>query len=61
MREILRCPLTTPLDRDLEIDGDVLFPELDPAEWILQSEELRVPDERNKHAFTIRVYNRLTG
>lgn len=46
---------------DLEIDGDVFFPELDPAEWIVQSEEFRAPDERNKHAFTIRVYNRLTG
>jgi len=46
---------------DLQIDGDVFFPELDPTEWSLANEDFREPDERNKHAFTIRVYNRLTG
>ncbi len=46
---------------DLNIDGDVYFPELDPTVWSLESEDLREPDERNQHAFTIRVYNRLQG
>ena len=46
---------------DLKIDGDVFFPELDPEEWSMDSEEFRAPDEKNMHAFTIRVYNRLAG
>jgi dihydrofolate reductase len=46
---------------DLQTEGDVFFPELDPLEWSVDSEEYHEPDERNKHAFTIRVYNRRTG
>ena len=38
--------------------GDTFFPELPTAEWQLCSEEAHAPDERNRHAYTYRVYER---
>lgn len=44
---------------DLEVeDGDTFFPELDPEQWRLQSSEHHLPDERNEHAYTFKVYER---
>lgn len=43
---------------ELEVDGDVFFPELDPNIWIVESEEYHEPDEKNAFAFTIRVFQR---
>jgi dihydrofolate reductase len=41
-----------------EAEGDVLFPELDPAEWTLREEERREADERHAFAFSFRLYLR---
>ncbi len=41
-----------------EIEGDTRFPEWDPAEWEVTSEERHEADERHAHAFTIRRYDR---
>ena len=43
---------------ELEVEGDVFFPELDPDLWIVESEEHHEPDEKNEFAFTIRVFQR---
>jgi dihydrofolate reductase len=39
-----------------DVDGDTVFPPLDPAVWACVSEGERVAE--NDHAFTIRVYER---
>ena len=44
---------------DAEVDGDVYFPELDPAEWRLISEEAHAPDEKNEHAYVFKVFERI--
>ena len=41
-----------------EVDGDVRFPDVDPAEWRLTSEERHEADAKNPHAYTFRVYER---
>lgn len=40
------------------VDGDVRFPDLDPSDWRLVSEEHHHADERHRHAFTFRLYHR---
>lgn len=40
------------------VDGDVRFPELDPSDWRLASEEHHHADERHRYAFTFRSYHR---
>ena len=44
---------------DLEVDGDVFFPELDMEEWALESEEYHEKDEKNPYNYTFKVYNRI--
>lgn len=44
---------------DLEVEGDVFFPALDPAEWTLVSNETHLPDEKNEHAYTFKIYERI--
>ena len=44
---------------DLEVDGDVFFPELDMSEWELVWEEHHEKDEKNEFNFTFKVYQRL--
>lgn len=44
---------------DLEVEGDVYFPTLDPAEWTLVSSEAHLPDEKNEHAYTFKIYERI--
>jgi hypothetical protein len=41
-----------------EVEGDTRFPEWDPAEWEMVSEERHEADDRHAHAFTIRRYDR---
>lgn len=43
---------------DLEVDGDVYFPDLDPDKWQLVSEEPHEPDEKNPHPYNFKVYDK---
>jgi len=43
---------------DLEVEGDVFFPETDPAEWEEIWRETHQPDEKNEWAYTFRVLER---
>lgn len=43
---------------DLEVEGDIYFPEINKEEWNLISEEAHLPDEKNKHPYTFKVYER---
>jgi dihydrofolate reductase len=40
------------------VEGDVTFPEIDPAGWTLVSEERHEADARHEHAFSFLVYER---
>jgi len=39
-------------------DGDVFFPEVDWSKWELSSETHHEADDKNEHAFTIKIYDR---
>ncbi|TVR76639.1 MAG: dihydrofolate reductase [Saprospirales bacterium] len=41
-----------------EAAGDVYFPEIDEQSWGLVSEERHEPDEKNKYAYTFKIYDR---
>ena len=43
---------------DLEIEGDVFFPEIDLDKWSLLSEEQHESDEKNPYNYTFKVYQR---
>ena len=43
---------------DVEVDGDVFFPETNPEEWKEIWQELHQPDEKNEWAYTFRVLER---
>jgi len=43
---------------DLEVDGDVFFPEINPNIWTEVSCESHDPDEKNEHAYTFKVLER---
>lgn len=43
---------------DLEAEGDVFFPTLDPAVWTEVWREAHEPDEKNKWAYTFRILER---
>jgi len=43
---------------DLNVDGDIFFPELDMTQWTLESEEPHAPDEKNEHHYNFKVYKR---
>ncbi len=43
---------------DLEVDGDVFFPEIDFTEWNLISEEKHAKDTKNEHDYTFKVYEK---
>ena len=45
---------------DLEVAGDVFFPEINPAEWKLISEEKHQKDEKNPVDYTFKVLERIT-
>ncbi len=44
---------------DLEVEGDVFFPELDKNEWQLISEDPHEADEKNEYNYTFLVYERI--
>ena len=46
-------------DVDLKVEGTVSFPELDPKEWKVISTEKHEPDEKNEHAFTFKILERV--
>ncbi|MEZ4966868.1 MAG: type 3 dihydrofolate reductase [Saprospiraceae bacterium] len=45
---------------DLEVDGDVFFPELDPAEWRETWQEIHQPDAKNEWSYTFRILERMS-
>jgi dihydrofolate reductase len=44
---------------DLEVAGDVLFPELDKSEWRETWSEAHLPDEKNEYSYTFRHLERI--
>lgn len=44
---------------DMEVEGDVFFPVLDPAEWRETWRETHVPDAKNEWAYTFRILERV--
>lgn len=46
---------------DVELDGDVFFPEIDYDNWKVVDEDFHAPDERNAYPFTVRIYERKDG
>jgi dihydrofolate reductase len=45
---------------DVEVEGDVFFPELNEAQWKLVSEEAHEADEKNEYDYSFLVYERIT-
>ena len=43
-----------------EVEGDTFFPDVDFEDWELISEERREADEKNDHACTFEVYERVS-
>ncbi|MFT5164819.1 MAG: dihydrofolate reductase [Saprospiraceae bacterium] len=43
---------------DLEVEGDVLFPELNMDEWTLVSEDPQKADEKNEYDYNFKIYER---
>jgi len=43
---------------DLNVDGDIFFPQLDYTKWNLTSEEAHLPDDKNEHPYVFKVYER---
>jgi dihydrofolate reductase len=43
---------------DALVGGDAHFPDFDEAAWTVTAEEHHHADERNEHAFTVRIYER---
>ncbi len=43
---------------DLEVEGDVFFPEINMQEWNLISEELHEPDEKNEYRYNFKILER---
>lgn len=44
---------------DLEVEGDVFFPELDRQQWQLISEDPHQADEKNEFDYTFQIYERI--
>lgn len=43
---------------DLQVDGDVFFPDVNLDEWKLISEESHEPDEKNHYRYTFKVFDK---
>jgi dihydrofolate reductase len=43
---------------DLEVEGDVFFPEISTEEWTLVSESPQARNEKNIHDYTFKLYER---
>lgn len=46
---------------DAEPEGDVFFPDFDKTQWNQLSSEAHPADEKNDHAYTFKVYERIIG
>jgi len=46
---------------DLEVEGDVYFPDIDAKKWKLLSSEAHQADERNEYNYIFKVYERIPG
>lgn len=46
---------------DLEVEGDVFFPETDPADWRETWCEHHAPDAKNEWAYTFKILERIEG
>lgn len=44
---------------DLNVDGDIFFPQIDPNEWKLVSVVRNEPDEQNEHPYTFKKYQKI--
>jgi len=44
---------------DLNVDGDIFFPEIKLDEWKLVSEESHEPDEKNEYPYVFKKYERI--
>jgi dihydrofolate reductase len=44
---------------DTNPEGDVFFPEIDPAEWVETWREAHGPDEKNEYAYVFSVLERV--
>ena len=42
---------------DLDVEGDVFFPEVKSEEWDLVSSEHHSSDEKNEYNYTFKVWN----
>ncbi len=45
-------------DVDLDVDGDVFFPEIEYNEWKLLSEEFHMKDEKNEFNYTFKIFQK---
>lgn len=43
---------------DLEVEGDVFFPELTADKWVLRSEDFHAANEKNPHDHSFCIYER---
>ena len=44
---------------DLNVDGDVFFPEINKDEWNLISSDAHEPDDKNEHPYVFKKYQRI--
>lgn len=46
---------------EVEVDGEVFFPELSELEWKLTAEDSYQADEKNNYNYSFQVYERIAG
>jgi dihydrofolate reductase len=44
---------------EVEVEGDVFFPELDESQWKLVSEEAHKADDKNEYNYSFLIYERI--
>lgn len=44
---------------DVEVEGDIYFPQIDEQKWKLISSEAHQPDEKNEYNYTFKVFERI--
>lgn len=44
---------------DLQVAGDVYFPEINPAEWRELARDAKMPDEKNLYPYVFRILERI--
>lgn len=53
-----KCDTLYLTEVDLEVEGDVFFPEISFEEWELVSEDAHQADEKNEHDYVFKVFKR---